>query len=323
MNSVLGLVTGLVVLVVGAEVLVRGGSRLAARLGITPIVIGVTVVALGTSAPELAVGLESAATGNSGLALGTIVGTNIVNLLLILGLSALVRTIHLGTQTLRIDLPAITAAALLLWATSADGRITPLEGAGLIAFGLLYTVLVIRAGRAEAAAVRLEYADEFSPDPVPWRLGATLTEVAMLLGGIAIVVLGAEILVDAAVASAQALGVSDTVIGLTVVAIGTSAPELVTTIVSTIRNERDIAIGNLLGSSVYNIVFILGATVLATPGGVAVPDEIVRVDLPLMAAVAFLCIPAFLTGRRLSRAEGALFIATYGVYLTFLLTTRT
>lgn len=167
MNPVLGIVTGLVILVVGAEVLVRGGSRLAARLGITPIVVGVTVVALGTSAPELAVGIESAATGNSGLALGAIVGTNIVNLLLILGLSALLRTLHLGTQTLRIDLPAITLAAVLLWVTAADGRITPAEGIGLIAFGLLYTVLVIRAGRTEAAAVRLEYADEFSPDPVP------------------------------------------------------------------------------------------------------------------------------------------------------------
>lgn len=323
MNSALGLAVGLILLVIGAEVLVRGGSRLAARLGLTPIVIGVTVVALGTSTPELAVGLESAATGTAGLALGTIVGTNIVNLLLIFGMSAVIRAIDLGTQTLRIDLPAITVAAAALWAMSADGKITPAEGVGLLAFGLLYTALVIRAGRAEAAAVREEYAEEFAVDPVPWRFGATVTEVGMLLGGIAVVVLGADILVDAAVESAQSLGISDTVIGLTVVAIGTSAPELVTTIVSTIRGERDIAIGNLLGSSVYNIVFILGATILATPGGIVVPDEIIRVDLPLMVAVAVLCIPAFLTGRRVSRPEGALFVAVYCAYLTFLLLTRT
>jgi len=145
----------------------------------------------------------------------------------------------------------------------------------------------------------------------------------MLVGGIAVVVVGADILVDAASEAARSLGVSDTVIGLTVVAIGTSAPELVTTVVATIRDERDIAIGNLLGSSVYNIVVILAVTVLATPGGMTVPDDVVRVDLPVMVAVALVCIPAFLTGRRLSRLEGALFVISYCVYLAFLLLTRT
>ncbi|NLV79116.1 MAG: calcium/sodium antiporter [Rhodococcus sp.] len=323
MSPALGIAVGLVALVVGAEVLVRGGSRLATRLGLTPIVVGVTIVAVGTSAPELAIGIDAAATGNSGLALGNIVGTNIVNLLLVFGLSALMRSIAFGTQTLRVDLPAMTVAALLLWAMSADGHLGGGEALVLLVCGVLYTLLVIRAGRAEAASVRAEYRDEYTPARTQWQVGTVLVEIAMLVGGIAVVVVGADILVDAASEAARSLGVSDTVIGLTVVAIGTSAPELVTTVVATIRDERDIAIGNLLGSSVYNIVVILAVTVLATPGGMTVPDDVVRVDLPVMVAVALVCIPAFLTGRRLSRLEGALFVISYCVYLAFLLLTRT
>jgi len=163
MSPALGIAVGLVALVVGAEVLVRGGSRLATRLGLTPIVVGVTIVAVGTSAPELAIGIDAAATGNSGLALGNIVGTNIVNLLLVFGLSALMRSIAFGTQTLRVDLPAMTVAALLLWAMSADGHLGGGEALVLLVCGVLYTLLVIRAGRAEAASVRAEYRDEYTP----------------------------------------------------------------------------------------------------------------------------------------------------------------
>ncbi|QNG20558.1 calcium/sodium antiporter [Rhodococcus triatomae] len=318
MASVLAVVFGLVALIGGAELLTRGGSRLAAALGISPMIIGLTIVSIGTSTPELAVGIDAALNDHAGLAVGNIVGTNLVNLLLILGASALIRAIALDTQTLRLDLPVMTAAALLLWVMSLDGVLTALEGALLVAAGLVYTVVVVRASRRESAAVREEYALEYRPE----RRRVAL-DLGLLLAGLVVIVLGAELLVDGAVDIARALDVSDVVIGLTVVAIGTSAPELVTTLVSTLRGNRDIALGNLLGSSIYNIVFILGVTLMVAPGGVAVPDDVLYIHLPLMAAVALVCVPTFLTGRRISRVEGGMFVVAYCVYLTLLLWAQT
>jgi cation:H+ antiporter len=327
MSSLLLIVVGLAALLVGAEVLVRGGTGLASWLGIRPMVVGLTVVSLGTSLPELAVGIDAAVRGSPGLAVGNIVGTNLVNVLFILGLSALLVPVVFQRRTLRFDLPVMTAAALALYVLSLDGRLGRLDGVLLLGFAVAYTWVLLRvSGRDDAT--------ESTGDPMVGgghrdaadhaRSGARpLRNTVEMLAGILVIVLGAEFLVRGAVAGAQALGVSEAVIGLTVVAIGTSAPELVTTLVSTFRGDRDIALGNLLGSSIYNIVFVLGLTVSVAPAGVPVPDEVLAADLVLMVVAAVAAVPVFVSGARITRTEGALFVATYLGYLTWLLLART
>lgn len=320
MPAPLLVLVGLAALVVGAEFVVRGGSRLATRLGISPIVVGLTVVSVGTSTPELAVGIEAAIQGDGALAVGNIAGTNIVNLLLILGLSAAIRPLVLQLQTLRVDLPMMAAAAVVLLVMSLDGYLSRLEGVVLLVGALAYTVVVVRLARRESVAVQVEYAHEYPKPDGDHARRHVAVDAAVLVGGIVIVVLGADWLVDGAVVLARTLGVSEAVIGLTIVAIGTSAPELVTTIVSTIRGDRDIAIGNLIGSSVYNIALILGTTAAVAP--IVIVPELVRIDLPLMTAVTLLCVPVFVTGRRVARLEGFLFVSAYLVYLAYLILVR-
>jgi cation:H+ antiporter len=314
MTSALLIAGGLVALVVGAELLVRAGTGLASWLGIRPMVVGLTVVSLGTSVPELAVGIDAAVSGSPALAVGNIVGTNLVNILLILGLSAVILPIPLARSTLRHDLPAMTAAALLLAVFSLDGTLTTLDGLVLLLGGIAYTTLLVLATRRMAAPPDL-------PAPPPQRRPWLL--VLQLLLALAVVVFGAELLVDGAVSGARSLGVSEAVIGLTIVAIGTSAPELVTTVVSTVRGNRDLAIGNLVGSSIYNIGIVLGLTIVVAPGGLPVPDEVLAGDLTVLVATALAAVPVFVTGARISRLEGALFVAAYVAYLAWLLDART
>jgi cation:H+ antiporter len=320
MTSALQVVGGLVALILGAEVLVRAGTGLATWLGIRPMMIGLTVVSLGTSVPELAVGIDAALSGSPGLAVGNIVGTNLVNLLMILGLSALLLPIALDRATLRFNLPAMTAAALLLYLLSIDGELTRLDGIILLLGGLAYSAGLVRVSRRDTvdlADVPVADVAAAAEHPRPVR------HVLLMLVALAVVVIGAELLVEGSVSSARSLGVSEAVIGLTIVAIGTSAPELVTTIVSTLRGNRDLAIGNLLGSSIYNIGAVLGLTVVIAPHGVPVPDEVLAADLGLLVVATAAAVPVFLTGARISRAEGGLFVASYVGYLTWLLVTRT
>ncbi len=311
------IVGGLLALIVGAEVLVRGGSGLAAWLGIRPMVVGLTVVSLGTSVPELAVGIDAAVTGSPGLAVGNIVGTNLVNVLLILGLSALLIPVAFQRQTLVFDLPAMTVAALALLVLSLDGTLTRIDGLLLLAGAVAYTWALLRLSRRDAAEEPQTDGVDDEPPPRPLR------HAIALLVGMAVIVLGADLLVEGAVSGAEQLGISEAVIGLTVVAIGTSAPELVTTLLSTYRGDREIAIGNLLGSSIYNIVFVLGLTVLVAPRGVPVPDEVLTADLLLMTAVAVVCVPVFVSGARINRVEGGLFVGAYVAYLVWLVLART
>lgn len=315
---------GLAVLVLGAELVTRGGSALAARMRVPPIIIGLTVVAVGTSAPELAVGIDAAVQGNGALAVGNIAGTNTVNLLLILGLSAAIRPLALRMQTLKMDLPAMIVAALIFWSMALDMALSRAEGAILLLVGAVYTGMVIYLAQRESRAVRRQFASAYA-EPAEARRDTRemLASLAGLLGGIAIIVVAADWFVDGSVALARLWGVSDAFIGLTVVAIGTSSPELVTTIVSTLRNQRDIAVGNLLGSSIFNIVFILGATCLVPAGGLPVSPELIRVDIPVMVLVALVCAPVFLTGRRVTRLEGGAFVAAYCAYMTYLIAART
>ncbi len=316
------LLLGLILLVGGAELIVRGGSRVAVYFGIRPIVVGLTVVSLGTSTPELAVGIEAAVQGAGPLAVGNITGTNIVNILLILGMSALLQPLALERRTLRFDLPLMTVSALALLMMSIDGILTRLEGAVLLISAVIYTALLVIWSRQESRQVRAEYRNEYGI-PVARRSAGEVTYAAlMLVGGIAVVVLGSDWLVKGAVDLARMLGVSEAFIGLTVVAIGTSSPELVTTIVGTLKGDPDIAIGNLLGSSIYNILAILGITCLVPAAGLAVGPNLVRIDIPVMVAVTLLAIPVFVSGRRVTRGEGLLFVTAYVVYVAYLLLTR-
>jgi cation:H+ antiporter len=320
-------ILGLIALVIGAEVMVRGSAKVAARWGISPILIGLTVVSIGTSLPELAVGVVAASEGSGALAVGNIAGTNVVNLLLILGLSALILPLAMQMRTLRFELPVMAGAAVLMWALAADGTLSRLDGAVLVLGAIVYTGALIRATRRESRVVVGEFAQAYPAD-APGEVESNerrpmALHVAMMLGGIAVVVIGADWLVNGAVGMARGFGVSDALIGLTVVAIGTSAPELVTTVVSTLRGERDIAIGNLLGSSIYNILLILGVTALVPAHGLLLPDSLVRIDIPIMVAVALICVPIFISGRRVSRGEGAAMVAAYLIYLGYLLAAQT
>lgn len=319
LNEIVWCVVGLALLVVGAELVVRSGTALAGRLGVSPLIIGLTFVAIGTSAPELAVGVDAAIRGNGALAVGNIAGTNVVNILLILGLSAAIRPIKLRLQTLKLELPAIVLASLLLLVLSLDGRLTRTDGALLVFAGVVFTALVVRVARHESLRIKTEFNEEYGAATAGTPRGAAVRDLLVLCGGLATIVLGADVLVDAAVTLARLWHVSDAFIGLTIVAIGTSAPELVTTVVSTMRNNRDIAIGNLIGSSVYNIVFILGLTCLIPSQGIPVGAKLVWVDIPVMTVVGLACVPIFLSGHRISRREGALFVASYLVYLAYLI----
>jgi len=315
-------VAGLALLVVGAELVVRGASKLALSLGIKPLLIGVTVVAVGSSAPELAIGVTSAMQGSGELAVGNIAGVNILNILFILGLSAAIVPITLQSQILKLELPVIALSALAMVVLSLDGTLSAIDGVLLVFGALIYTVVLIRVSRREPKEVVDEYEDMYGEEPemdreqkTPSKTRSLVTNAILLIAGFVIIVFGADLLVNAAVDIARSLGITETIIGLTIVAFGTAAPELSTTIIGTLRNDRDVAVGNLLGSSIYNILVILGVVAIVAPGGLPVAREVLVVDIGLMVLVALVCIPIFVSGKRITRLEGILFVSGYLVYL--------
>jgi len=322
---------GLVIIVLGAELLLRGATRLATLLGVPPVIIGLTLVSVGTSIPELAVGVTAALEGNSGLAVGNIAGSNVFTILVILGLSAVVRPLPLHLLSFKLDVPVMIGAALTLIVMAWDGVLSRTDGLLLLIAALSYTLSLVLLSRRESPAMRREFAEEFgratiAPEPddaLRSRWARGLWYLALLAVGIAMTLLGAELLVSGAVSLARAFGVSDEIIGLTIVAVGTSAPELATTLVATLKDDRDVAIGNLVGSCIYNILFILGVTSLVAPAGLAVARDLFWIDLPLAAAVAILMLPVFRTGDSVSRREGGFFVAVYLAYMGSLLLWRT
>lgn len=308
---------GLALLTVGADVLVRGASRLAAALGLSPLVIGLTVVAFGTSAPELAVSMRSSLGGEADVALGNVVGSNIFNVLLILGVCAAISPLVIAQQLVRIDVPLMIGASALLYLLALDGGVGRVEG-GLLAAGLAaYVAFSVIRSRKESAAVREEYAREFG-EKKPVRRFGLLADVGLVVAGLALLILGAHWLVDGAVAAARALGLSELVVGLTIVAGGTSLPEVATSVVAALRGERDIAAGNVVGSNLFNILGVLGFAALAAPQGMRVAPSALSFDIPVMVAVAVACLPVFFTGYRIARWEGVLFLAYYIAYVGFL-----
>lgn len=306
---------GLAALVVGAEALVRGASRLAVSWGISPLVVGLTVVAFGTSAPEMAVSVGAALSGTADIALGNVVGSNIANVLLILGLSALIAPLVVHEQIIRQEIPIMIGASLIVVAMALDGTIGRVEAALLFLLVVAYTVfLVVQSRRASQAA-----SDEFAGGIPSGRWDRHwAVQVAMVLAGLGLLVLGANWLVDSAVAFARVMGVSDLVIGLTVVAVGTSMPEIATSLIAAWRGQRDIAVGNVVGSNIFNLLAVLGAAGLVSESGLGVPDAARNFDLWVMLAVAFACLPILLTGREIARWEGGVFIAYYAAYVGYL-----
>lgn len=313
---------GLGGLTIAAEFLVRYSSRLAVMLRVPPIVIGLTIVAIGTSAPELAVNIDAAFTGNGELAVANIAGTNTVNLLLIMGTSALMAPLVLDRRTLRFDLPVMTGSALVLLFVARGGSLSRGEGVLLAALGIAYTLTVIYLARSESRAVQREFVEEYAEPPPPSLARGMMICLGVIAAALVVIVVSAGWLVDGAVDLARALGVSEVLIGLTIVAIGTSSPELVTTIVGTLRSSRDVAVGNLIGSSVYNILFILGVTCVVSPEALPVPHELIRIDLPVMVLATVICIPVFRSSNRMTRIEGGLMVVAYAAYLIYLVTLR-
>lgn len=321
-NPVILFVLGGVLLVGGAELLVRGASRLALAAGITPLVVGLTVVAFGTSAPELAVTVGSAVTGQADVALGNVVGSNIFNILFILGLAALVRPLVVSQQLVRLDVPLLIGTSILVLGMGLDGRIGRVDGALLTAGVVTYTVLLIRGSRRERPEVVDEYDEAFRATPAVARTGP-LVDLLLLVGGLGLLVLGSQWLVTAAVATAGRLGVSELVIGLTIVAAGTSLPEVATSVLAAVRGERDIAVGNAIGSCLFNLLAVLGLGSLVAPGGIGVPAGALTFDLPIMIAVAIAALPVLFTGATISRPEGAVFLGYYAAYTAYLVLAAT
>ncbi|WP_017302209.1 calcium/sodium antiporter [Nodosilinea nodulosa] len=316
--AILSLVAGGALLLVGAEALVRGASRLAALLGISPLIIGLTIVAYGTSAPEMAVSVQSSLAGQGDIALGNVIGSNIFNVLVILGLSSLVAPLPVAQQLVRLDVPIMVGISGLLLLFSLDRLLQPSDGIILLIGGVVYTLFLIYQSRRETNVnVQSEYDREYGSVPIGrWTWIINLAYIAL---GLVTLVGGSRLFVLGAVSIAEALGVSQLVIGLTIVAAGTSLPELATSAVATLRGEGDIAVGNVIGSNIFNILTVLGVTALTSGPGIVIPESVLHFDLPVMLAVALACLPIFLTGNVISRWEGLLFGGYYMAYITYLI----
>ncbi len=306
------LAVGLAVLIMGAELLVRGASRLAAALGLSPLVIGLTVVSFGTSTPELAVSVQSSLSGQPDIALGNVIGSNICNILLILGIAATIIPLKVASQLIRIDVPLMIGTSVLLLLLAWDGQISRVDGAllfgGIIAY-IAFTIYQNHNEDDQEQADGIAITPIRTPLQIVWQLG-------MIGIGLFLLVLGSDWMVNSAVTIAQSLGISELVIGLTIVALGTSLPEVATSVMASLKGERDIAVGNVVGSNLFNILTILGLTSLIAP--ITVAPNILVFDLPLMIVVALACLPIFFTGMQIARWEGVLFLVYYVAYTAFL-----
>lgn len=314
-------VFGLFALIAGAELLVRGAAKLALAWGISPLVVGLTIVAFGTSSPEMAVTVGAAAAGTDDIAIGNVVGSNVFNVLFILGVSALIAPLVVHAQLIRQEVPIMVGATVLLMVLMVDGKVSRVDGAMLVALLAAYTVFLVVQSRRQTRATAEEYAGE-----VDRKAGAGArwdshwaVQVLLVVAGLALLALGARWLVESATAFARSLGVSELVIGLTIVAAGTSLPEVATSIAAALKGERDIAVGNVVGSNTFNILGCVGLAGVVAPEGLAVAAAAMHFDAWVMLAVAAACLPIFLTGREIARWEGAVFLGYYVAYVGYLI----
>ncbi len=311
LEIILYLIGGVLLLFIGAEGLIRGSSNLAIKIGITPLVIGLTVVAFGTSAPELVVSLNAAIKASSTIALGNVIGSNIANIALILGVAAIIRPLNVHANVIRREIPVMIGISLLCILLFLDSKLGIIEGVIFLIVLLIYIITnVIIAKKEKNPAVDLEFDEGLKS-----KLGVSIS-IVLIVVGLGVLILGSNLFVTGSIAIAKTFGVSDAVIGLTIVAVGTSLPELITSVVASYKNEADIAIGNVVGSNVFNILGILGITALITPIGT---EGIGFLDFGIMIFAAIILLPLAKTGFSISRVEGFLLLAGYVVYIYYLL----
>lgn len=315
--AVIFLVVGFVVLVFAADYLVRGAASIASAVGVSPLVVGLTVVAFGTSAPELAVSVVSAFKGQADLAVGNVVGSNIFNILVVVGVSALIIPLVVHRQLVRLDVPVMIFLSVLLYVLAVDGMISRGDGAVLFSMAIGYVGLLLwktkRGGGAAPGLDEIEGLVEGGGDP-KW-----VKNLFFIVMGIAGLTGGSHLLVKGAVEIATFFGVSELVIGLTIISVGTSLPEVATSVMAAIKGQRDIAIGNVVGSNIFNIVTVLGLSSMVAPAGIGVAQAALDFDMLFMIAIALAAFPVFFLGYRVGRMSGFFFVGFYVAYVAYLL----
>ncbi len=292
---------GLIALLLGAEWLVRGASNLARAFGIPPLVVGLTIVAFGTGTPELLVSTVAAYQGETAIAIGNVIGSGIVNTLCILGAAAAICPLVVNKQLLRLDIPIMIAVTLLLYLVALYGVITPMIGALFVLLMIGYTLFSLYKGQEEQK--------ETPPEKKLFR------DLSLMIAGSLLLAWGADYLIHGAKELAHYLGIDELIVGLTVVAFGTSLPELATTVMAAIRGERELAVGNVVGSNIFNILAVMGLSALISPNGLPVPQVVIDFDLPVLLISAVACLPIFFTGHKISRWEGFLFLGYFIAYV--------
>ncbi len=310
MTDLLLFILSLFLLTAGGEFLVNGSSSLAKRLGLSPMVIGLTIVAFGTSTPELGVSIKASLIGNNDIAVGNVVGSNIFNFLFILGLSSLIAPLEVKKEFIIFDVPVMIIASFLLTLLSLNHQISQLEGLFLMGLGVLYILFLLYNNKKKTTVVS-------DLDIKGLNLIKSIFFIAIGLG---LLVLGSDMLVKSAILAAKYFHVSDRIIGLTIVAAGTSLPELITSLVATYKGEREIAIGNVIGSNILNIFMIVGPSAILSQEGLTIKNSILNFDLPIMLAVALIAWPIMRSGKKIDRIEGSFLVICYIVYTSLLIT---
>lgn len=308
-------ILGLFLLVLGAELLVRGASKLALLLKISPLIIGLTVVAFGTSSPELAVSLKAALADHPDIVIGTNVGSTIFNILFILGISSLITPLVVHQKLVWVDVPVMISAHLLLFLFCFQGILSKGSGAMLFILLIAYTLLAIYSGKKESKEIEEEYKEAFGEVDTKNKAFPWISNLLLIIFGLLACVQGASFLVDSTVAFARTFGVSELVIAVTIISAGTSLPEVATSVVAALRGERDIAIGNVVGSNIFNILGIIGLSALFTSNGIKVSNQALFFDLPIAIGCTVLCLPVFFSKHTISRFEGVLFLLLYVLYI--------
>lgn len=324
--AVVSFLGGLIGLLIGGHFVVDGASKIGARFGLSPMVIGLTVVAAGTSAPELAVVFRAIAADDTELAIGSIIGSNIANVLLVLGLVATFGTIRVTNRVVRVDIPIMIGASVALLVLSLDNRLSRLDGillfSALVAF-VTWTLWATPKHTEEhlgegGGGPGADLGIRVKAGPLAGGLKALGVEVVGLVVGIGALAVAARFVVSGAEEIAISLGVPELIVGLTIVALGTSAPEIVTTVIAALKGRRDLAVGNAVGSNIFNILLVLGASTTLAPRGIAISRDALELDLPILVAAAVACLPIVFWDNKLDRWEGAVFVGYYLAYLTFL-----
>ncbi len=308
--TIILLIIGLIVLIAGGDYLVRGASSIALRIHLSPLVVGLTIVAFGTSAPELLISIQSALKGSPDIAVGNVIGSNICNLALVLGMAAIIKPVKVMSNSIRVDWPVTIGASILLYLLARNGFLGPAEGIFFMIILSVYLVLIIRESRkSEKLALQLLPESEIpeTPSKQIWR-----DLVFMIIGGVGLYY-GSDWFVNSAKELAISLGVEERVVGLTVVAFGTSLPELVTAVIASYRGHSDLALGNLMGSNIFNIFSILGITSIITT--IPINEKILNQDIIWMMLVTLMILPLMVMRREVGRADGLVLLIVYGIYV--------